>query len=127
MREVQSWIIRKKGRLDWYLYSLLGHNEYDLYDKRDLEMVLYAAQKTGSRVVKGKPAEPELAVLYFHGDACYTTHKRDAFIIAIKILHMYIRGMVRQTLFDMVVYLSFLLLLSAALALTPSPIFSLAS
>lgn len=90
VRRVQSWIFDKKGKVDWYLNSLLGHSEYDLYDKRDLQMVLYAAKKTGGVVVKGKSAPSDLAVVYFHEEVCYRAHKRDAFLVSVYMLHLYI-------------------------------------
>ena len=89
VRRVQSWIFDKKG-MDWYLYSLLQHSEYDLYDKRDLEMVLYAAKKTGGTVVKGKSAASDLAVVYFYDEVCYRVHRRDAFLVSVYMLYLYI-------------------------------------
>ena len=54
MREVQSWIFKHKDMNDWYIFSLLSHNEYDLYDENDMDIVLYAADMTGSKVLSGK-------------------------------------------------------------------------
>ncbi len=97
MREVQSWIFKHKDMNDWYIFSLLSHNEYDLYDENDMDIVLYAADMTGSKVLSGKGSGPDI-VHYYYGKKCYRAHKRDAFIVNVKLLHMHINGRVSTPL-----------------------------
>lgn len=97
MREVQSWIFKHKDMNDWYIFSLLSHNEYDLYDENDMDIVLYAADMTGSKVLSGKGSGPDI-VNYYYGKKCYRAHKRDAFIVNVKLLHMHINGRVSTPL-----------------------------
>lgn len=94
MRQVQGWIKERNKLRDWYIYSILSHNEYDLYQKIDLEMIQYAAKATGSHFEKGKTSKsPELVYYYFENDV-YRAHRRDSFIIHAKLLHMYLMGKV---------------------------------
>lgn len=55
-------------------------------------MIQYAAKTTSSLFEKGKTTKRSDIVYYYFLDDVYRAHRRDAFIINIKLLHMYLMG-----------------------------------